>query len=111
MRFSFCVRFPNLTATLTVSIILSLAVTSAAQNIPSEYLFMTHRWDAAHGVVFFGKGLLRKDTRPIRGYEDGVPRGAPINIFKDFPHLGKAVVDDFAAGSDGITHIAAGLIF
>ena len=109
MRIRFVVPFSRATANLIPVVVLTL--TCAAQSIPVEYLFMPHRWDGAHGVVFFGKGLARKENRPIRAYIDGSPRGAPIDIFKDFPNLQKAVVDDFAAAPDGRTLVAVVLIF
>jgi len=110
MRLRFDVPFSSINVILTLGIILTFIFASLSQTVPSDYVFLPHRWDGTHGVVFFGKGLTRKDARPIRGYLDGVQRGAPIDIFKDFPQFRQAVVDDFAAGSDGITHIAVVLI-
>jgi hypothetical protein len=92
-------------------VLFALVDTAAPQNIPNDDLFLPHRWDAGHGVVFFGKGLLRKDNRPIHSYADGIPRGPGIDLFKDFPHARTIIVDDFAASSDGSSLIAAVLNF
>ena len=74
---------------------------------------MAHRWDAAHGVLFLGKNLvLRRDGPQLRAYnEDGSQYGADIDLFKDFPEIQYAVVNDFAAGPVGTTVIAAELIY
>src|SRR5271157_3090611 len=93
----------------------SLSVGSTAQNLPSipdDEGFRPSRYDGAHETLFFGSGILRRDSKPIRAYDiNGTRRGADINIFKDFPALDHAVIDDAAAGPDGKTVIAAVLNF
>jgi hypothetical protein len=92
---------------------LTLTAPVHAQTIPNDQAWRPHRWDAAHGVLFLGKDVvLRKTGPPLRSYSsDGSQRGADINLFKDFPDLEKAKVDDFAAGPAGTTVIAAELIY
>jgi hypothetical protein len=83
-----------------------------AQTIP-DLAWRPHRWDAAHGVLFLGKNvMLRRTGRLLRSYrENGSQRGADIDLFKDFPDLQEASVDDFAAGPAGTTLIVAELIY
>jgi hypothetical protein len=88
-----------------------ITLRGAAQVVATDDMFMPHRWDGAHNVAFFGKGLVRKDTRPLSAYADGKARGAPVHLFKDFPHMRSAVVDDFAAAPNGMTIVAAVLNF
>ena len=84
-----------------------------AQAIPSDQVFAPYRWDAARGVLFLRKNfVLRKMNPPLRSYnDDGSQRGADIDLFKDFPDIQEATVDDFAAGPAGTTFIAAVLIY
>jgi hypothetical protein len=72
----------------------------------------TRRWDAAQGVLFFGKHFrVQKDT-PLPSYNaDGTQRGADIDLYKDFPRLDHPNIDDFAAGTNGTTIIAVELMF
>jgi hypothetical protein len=50
--------------------------------------------------VFFGRGLLKPGSLPIRSYNfDGSQRGQDIDIFKDFPGVQQVVVMDISAGS------------
>lgn len=79
------------------------------QNPGRADLHLGHRWDAAHGVLFLGKNFLLRKTGPLlRAFnEDGSRYGADIDLFKDFPGLVHAHVDDFAAGPAGTTLIAA----
>jgi hypothetical protein len=100
---------------LFVSIAVSLVTPAPvyAETIPHDQAWMRHRWDAAHGVLFLGKNfVLRKMNPPLRSYnDDGSQHGADINLFKDFPDIQEATVDDFAAGPAGTTFIAAVLIY
>jgi len=84
----------------------------SAPSIPNEAGVQPFRYDSAHQTIFFGVGISKKTSKPIRAFNvDGVERGAAISIFKDFPNLDHMVVDDLAAGPDGKTVIAAVLNF
>src|SRR5580693_2638695 len=100
---------------LFVAIAINLVALAPARSqiIPDDQVFGLYRWDAARGVLFFRKNfLLRKMNSPLRSYnDDGSQRGADINLFKDFPDIQEATVDDFAAGLAGTTCIAAELIY
>lgn len=66
------------------------------------------RWDGTHGVAFFGTGVVRRANPPIRAYSGGgVRRSSDINIFRDFPNLEDASIDDVAAGPNDATVLAA----
>lgn len=70
------------------------------------------RWDGTRGVVIVGTDVVKSTFPPIRSYtHTGERRGAEINIFKDFPGLDHAVVEDAAAGPYETTVLAAVLNF
>jgi hypothetical protein len=72
----------------------------------------TRRWDAAQGVMFFGKHWHLEKNVPLQSYNaDGTLRGAGIDLYKDFPGLLYPHIADFAAGPNGTTIIAAELMF
>jgi hypothetical protein len=102
-------------APVVASVLVSMS--AVAQYLRNEVSWTEssrlHRFDATHDVLFFRRGFfLQKSSPPLRSYnEDGTQRGADISLFKDFPDLEKASVDDFAAGPAGTTLIAAELIY
>jgi hypothetical protein len=107
----------SLARNLLLAIIVLASTNAIAQHPGDEFAgaesSLRHRFDTTHGVLFFRRGfLLQKSSSPLCSYNgDGTQRGADINLFKDFPGLEKASVDDFAAGPVGTTLIAAELIY
>lgn len=96
---------------LTTVAIVVLSTGCAAQSFPPEQTVRPERWDSAHGVLFFGRGVLGRNSLPVRSYLNGSQRGSDIDIFKDFPGLQVAVVIDLAAGPNGTTVLSAVLAF
>lgn len=98
-----------------LGLLCNLSVASPAQNrqmIPDDESVRPARFDMAHETLFFGAGVLRKNSKPIHSYSiDGTPRGPDINIFNDFTNLDHAIIDGIAVGPEGKTVIAAVLNF
>jgi len=65
-------------------------------------------WDSTNQVLFFSSS---SPGSVVRAYVNLQQRGADIDIFKDFPGLQEAYVDNVTAGPDGSTLIAAALTF
>lgn len=79
-----------------------------AQDIPFAEAIRPSRWDASSKTLFVGRGGLSKDNyEPIRAFKDGMENGPKIDLFRDFPGLQTAVVDDIASGPNGTVLVAA----
>jgi hypothetical protein len=81
--------------------LMTLSALSKAQvhetSLAPEHTVRHSTWDGAHGVVFFGGGLLKPTSLPIRSYStDGSLAGSDINIFNDFPGVSQANLADMA---------------
>ena len=89
---------------LATGIALSSTPAVAQQLLPTGW----PAWDSTNQVLFFSSS---SPGSVVRAYVDLQQRGADIDIFKDFPGLQEAYVDNVTAGPDGSTLIAAALTF
>jgi hypothetical protein len=90
---------------------LGCAVIAQSQSIPISETKALSRWDGGNSVVFFGRGLRKPEFGPIRGYVRGQQRGSDIDLFRDFPGLDHAAVDDITGGPNDSTYIVVLLNF